>query len=599
MSDELQAAIEPSPLVVDTGSAGLTPTGTQSLAELNRRRLIVAGLNLATLVLVTALFCRLAGHGGWTLLDVGLVVAFVVSSPWNILSLWNAVIGFWLSRGSRDASREVHPYTLKVDDNAPIGARVAVVMTIRNEDPDRALRRLRLVRQGLETSGSGERFAYFVLSDTNRPAIAAAEEASFAREVAAAGADARLTYRRRTDNSGFKAGNIRDFLDTWGDDFDLMLGLDADSLMGAPSILRLVRIMEANPRLGILQSLVVGLPSRSAFARLFQFGMRHNMRIYTMGASWWAGDCGPYWGHNAVIRIAPFKAHCRLPVLPGRPPLGGPVLSHDQIEAAFMRRAGYEVRVLPEEGQSYEENPPHLAEFTRRDLRWCQGNMQYWRFLIEPGLKPLSRFQIAWAILLYLGSFGWMAFVVLAMFSVFEVKPTVEPFPTGLGVSLFIGMFLMSLMPKLAGIADVLITRGEAERYGGRAKLLASAAAELVFSMLIAPVIAFRAALFMIGLAFGRTVTWDGQTRDAERLSWRTAIAGLWPQTLFACLMIAVLGPLAIWGLPMILGLLFAIPLAVVSADPRVGDWCLKAGLAAVPEEIDMPADVAEALHWG
>ncbi|MDR3497041.1 MAG: glucans biosynthesis glucosyltransferase MdoH [Ancalomicrobiaceae bacterium] len=598
MSDELQAAIEPPSLVSDPAIDGLTPTGTQSLARLNRRRLLVAALNLVTLVLLTTVFCRLAGHGGWTPLDVALVVAFVVSSPWNILSLWNAVIGFLLMHGGRNAIREVYPYALKAGEADPVTARIAVIMTLRNEDPVRALQRLRLVRKGLEASGYGERFAYFVLSDTNRPEIASAEEAAFADEVAAAGDHVRLSYRRRDDNAGFKAGNIRDFLDTWGDGYDLMLGLDADSLMGAPTILRLIRIMQANPKLGILQSLVVGLPSRSAFARLFQFGMRHNMRIYTMGAAWWAGDCGPYWGHNAVIRVAPFKAHCRLPVIPGKPPLGGPVLSHDQLEAAFMRRAGYEVRVLPEECQSYEENPPHLNEFTRRDLRWCQGNMQYWRFLLEPGLKPLSRFQIAWAILLYFGSFGWMAFVVLAMLTVFEVKPTSEPFPVGLGIALFIGMTVMSLMPKLAGIADALLSRREARRYGGWPKLLASAAVELLFSMLISPAVAFRVAIFMLGLPFGRTATWDGQKRDAERLSWRTALVGLWPQMLFAILMIAVLGPLAIWGLPMVLGLLLAIPLAVVTAEPAVGDWCRTAGLCVVPEEVEMPEDVAEAIGW-
>ena len=164
-----------------------------------------------------------------------------------------------------------------------------------------------------------------------------------------------------------------------------MLPLDADSLMAGEAVLRLVRIMQAHPRLGILQSLVVGAPAASAFARIFQFGMRHGMRAYTMGSAWWIGDCGPFWGHNAVVRIAPFREHCGLPILPGGPPLGGHVLSHDQVEAALMRRAGYEVRVLPEERGSWEENPPTIFEFSARDLRWCQGNMQYWRLLGTAG----------------------------------------------------------------------------------------------------------------------------------------------------------------------------------------------------------------------
>ena len=223
-----------------------------------------------------------------------------------------------------------------------------------------------------------------------------------------------LTYRRRTDNTGFKAGNVFDFCTRWGADYDLAVTLDADSFQTADSILRMVRIMQIEPKLGILQSLVVGMPSTSAFARIFQFGMRLGMRSYTLGSAWWQGDCGPYWGHNAVIRLAPFIAHCHIPPRPD----GTHILSHDQIEAVLMRRAGYEVRVLPEEGASWEENPPTLLEFIRRDLRWAQGNMQYWPYLVMPGLKPVSRYQIAFAMLMFLGSPAWMGLLVLGTLAV-------------------------------------------------------------------------------------------------------------------------------------------------------------------------------------
>ena len=174
--------------------------------------------------------------------------------------------------------------------------------------------------------------------------------------------------------------------------------LDADSVMTADAPGQLVRVMQIDPRIGILQSLVIGMPSASAFARIFQFGMRLGMRSYTIGSAWWQGDCGPYWGHNAIVRIAPFMAHCHLPVLADGALVSGHVLSHDQIEAVLMRRAGYEVRVLADEGASFEQNPPTLVEFIRRDLRWCQGNMQYWHFLRMPGLRPVSRYQLVFAI---------------------------------------------------------------------------------------------------------------------------------------------------------------------------------------------------------
>ncbi|MBS9478952.1 glucans biosynthesis glucosyltransferase MdoH [Ancylobacter radicis] len=569
-------------------ATGLTPAGIQSSRTLFRRRVLVAVLNVATYAGLVALFARLLATGGVTALDAMLLIAFCVSTPWTILGFWNAVIGLWMLHGPADARAQVYPFADTGSEDGPITARVAVLMTLRNEDPERALSRLKLMRQDVERSGAGAHFTWFVLSDTTRPDIAAAEEALFEAWRRETGG-VRLHYRRRDDNTGFKAGNIRDFLDRWGHEHDLMLTLDADSFLSASAILRLVRIMQAHPRLGILQSLVVGMPSQSPFARIFQFGMRHGMRSYTMGASWWAGDCGPYWGHNAVIRIAPFKAHCHLPVLSGNGPLSGPILSHDQIEAVLMRRAGYEVRVLPEEMESYEENPPHLTEFTRRDLRWCQGNMQYWRLLAMPGLKPMSRFQIAWAILMYLGAFAWIGFMVLATLKVFDTEMYDEPFPAALGLALFLATFAMSLTPKLAGLADVLLRREERRRYGGTGRLLGGAFTEFLFGVLLGPVVAVRIALFMLGLAFGRTITWDAQARDAARLSWRTALAGLWPQFLFGAAMAATLYSFApgalIWAVPALTGLLLAVPFAVLTAEPALGRWLMRAGLCAIPEE--------------
>ncbi|MFN3482444.1 MAG: glucans biosynthesis glucosyltransferase MdoH, partial [Rhabdaerophilum calidifontis] len=327
----------------------LTPTGTQSAEVLFLRRVIVAGLNIALYLALAGWAWSILAQGGWTLVDLLLFVCFLFGTPWAVLGFWNSVIGLWLLHGRGDAMAQTAPFAALADPAAPIALRTAIFMTLRNEDPARALHRMKLIKAELDASGEGDKFAYFLLSDTNRDDVAAEEEAGVAAWKAEAGEGAAITYRRRTDNTGFKAGNVRDFLERWGHDFDLMLPLDADSLMDARTILHHVRIMQANPRLGILQSLVVGMPSKSAFARIFQFGMRQGMRSYTMGQAWWVGDCGPFWGHNALARIAPFRDECHLPVLPGGPPFGGHILSHDQVEATFMRRAGYEVRVMPEE----------------------------------------------------------------------------------------------------------------------------------------------------------------------------------------------------------------------------------------------------------
>jgi membrane glycosyltransferase len=363
--------------------------------------------------------------------------------------------------------------------------------------------------------------------------------------------------------------------------------------MTPQAMLRLVRVMQAQPRIGILQTLVTGLPSASPFARIFQFGMRLGMRSYTLGAASWQGDCGPYWGHNAILRLAPFIEHCKLPVLPGAPPLGGHVLSHDQLEAVLMRRAGYEVRVLPDEEGSWEENPPTLLEFIRRDLRWCQGNMQYFHFLALPRLKPVSRCQVALAIAMYLSAPAWLLFMLLGLIRVY-------PFRTDLGMTLFFIILAMSLAPKLATLADVLVRSDLRRAYGGAARIVIGALVEFIFSVLIAPVSAVAITLFMLGLPFGRRVGWTSQQRDAEGVTLLDAARKLWPQMLFGALLVALIfwkaaaGTIWYW-MPLLAGLLGAVPVAMVTAHPLVGRMLGAAGICRIPEESPFPTEPSPA----
>ena len=239
-----------------------TPAGIQSAAELFRRRALVAALNVATYLGMMGLFAHVLAAGGWSATDVVIFVCLGVGLPWSVLGFWNALIGLWLLHGVRDGMDRVAPFARAGDDPAPIAVKTAILMTLRNEDPARAFARLRAVKASLDETGYGAHYSYFILSDTNVVDVAAAEEEATQHWTREAGADAaRIVYRRRTDNTGFKAGNVRDFCERWGGEFELMLPLDADSLMSGDAILRLTRMMQAKPKLGILQSLVVGMPS--------------------------------------------------------------------------------------------------------------------------------------------------------------------------------------------------------------------------------------------------------------------------------------------------------------------------------------------------
>ncbi|TCT07520.1 glucans biosynthesis glucosyltransferase MdoH [Aquabacter spiritensis] len=557
------------------------------------RRRLVLGLVLATVASVALCAGLIAAAGGWTLPGILLMLCVVAVTPWNAIGFWNAAIGLALLHLFPRALQRAVPVLAAPETDGPILLRTAILMTLRNEDPARALSRLRAVKAALDATPAADRFDYFVLSDTSCPDVAAQEEAAIARWQAQDGAR-RIHYRRRADNIGFKAGNVRDFCKRWGAGYDVMLPLDADSLMGPAMILRMVRILQNAPQIGILQSLVVGLPSASAFARIFQFGMRAGMRCYTVGATWWAGDCGPFWGHNALIRIAPFAAHCDLPVLPGRPPLGGPILSHDQVEAVLMRRAGYEVWALPVEGESFEENPPTLPDFLARDARWCLGNLQYLKLIGRPGLHPMGRFQLAWAVLMFATVPGVPLALLLLPFAA-PAMPAAAALPAA---ALYLAILLLGLFPKIAGYLDVALTPGLMRRYGGGTRFAASAAIEIGFSFLLGAISALATCGVLLRLLTGRARgSWGGQARDAHRVSWRAAARGLAPTMAYGCavagLLLAFAPGLLIWVAPLLAGCWLAIPFAVLTADPRLGAVMARRRLCATPEEGDPPAILA------
>jgi membrane glycosyltransferase len=542
------------------------------------RRLFFLAANLLT---YAALLAMLMHAIGWSGLNLILFASFAIFVPWSVLGFWNAVIGLTLLFRDRRGTA--------TQPDQPVTLRTAIIMTVRNEDPQRAVARLRILQRSIDATGQGAWFSFFLLSDTSDEDIAACEEAAMAAWRTEMPLPERLHYRRRTRNAGFKAGNVMDFCHRWGNDYALMLPLDADSLMSGGAVLHLVRIMQANPRFGIVQGLVTGLPSTSAFARVFQFGMRHGMRSYTVGQAWWTGDCGPFWGHNAIIRIAPFRDHCKLPKLSGTPPFGGDILSHDQVEATLMRRAGFEVRLQPVAGGSWEENPPTILDYIRRDLRWCQGNLQYIRLLGIPGLRPVSRFQLVWAIMMFIGIPAWT--VMIALLPV--AGRLLHDVRTAWMIALYWLYLLMYFSPKLAGYLHTAASRHRCARYGGITRFSTGVACELVFSLLQFSITSLHVTGFVAALMLGRSTRWGGQARDTRTVSWHEASRAFWPHTLFGlALQLALPGVLLPWALPFTLGYLVAIPFAVFTAHPRVGNWCARHGVCAVPEERNPPPEV-------
>lgn len=578
-------------------SGFLSPPEYSDAAEsgtgLTIRRFVFGFLVLATAVLLIGLFLIATGQNGFSPVQLFLMALFALTLPWTVIGFWNAVIGLAVMRMAENPEALVCPPLGRLNEAQSLAGKTAILFCIRNEDVRLVEKNAATILHDIAGREDSEKFEAFILSDSSDPEICLEEEV-LARQLSRRFGDViPVHYRRRAENSDFKAGNIMDFCDSHAERFDYALVLDADSVMSAKAIYRLVRLLDQNQKLGIVQSLVTGLPAPSAFARLFQFGMRLGMRSYTLGSAWWQGDCGPYWGHNALIRLKPFAEHCRLPRLKEKGPLGGPVLSHDQVEAVLMRRAGYEVRVVALEDESWEANPTTLLEFVRRDLRWCLGNMQYLKLFGLKDLKPVSRLQLWLAVLMFLSSPAWLGFVVIGALSI-ALSPHDLPIQLNwAGVTLYATIMFMIFAPKIATLIDVLLSADVLARYGSRRRLAGSFLLEILFSMLLAPVMAILVTRFLAGLLFGKRLTWAAQNRAASGVSFQAAVRHLWLPTLFGLsgtvLFIGIGGFAALIALPVFVGPLLSVPFAILTARQEQGSLLSRRKIACVPEEICRP----------
>ncbi len=545
-------------------------------ASMAPRVLIVVSIVLLVCVcLSVAMFLALA-PGGWTAAKIVMMMSCLGAAPWVGFCAANGLIGFVLR-----LPRPAIPLAAPIEGTLP---RTAIALTIRNEDMDLVLPAVRRLLDGLDAADFGDAFALFVLSDTNDEPTAEVEAGAIASFKARDRVPDRIHYRRRLENGGFKAGNIMSFLEQQADGFDLMLILDADSDMTPAAVLRLVTAMRDDPTLGIIQHLTVGVPASSAFPRLFQFGMRAGMRTWATSLSWWQGDECVYWGHNAVARIAPFRAHCRVPLLPN----GHHVLSHDQIEAAMLRGAGWGIRLLAEEDGSYEANPPALPEFMHRELRWLAGNFEYRHLLMMPGLRPMGRWQLVQAILLFGCNPFYVAFLLAAAWAAVSDTTSLFPFWPALAATLIWTGALYA--PKLMGYLEILLSREKRGIYGGAPRVLIGIAFETVFTLLMDAINVPAKAFATVRIALGLRARWMPQNRTDRGVSWSEATRLLWPQTVLGILVFACFAQAGwtavLWAAPLAIGLVVAIPFCVITAAPPVGAWLRNRKVAAIPEEL-------------
>jgi membrane glycosyltransferase len=542
----------------------------------------------------TALMLQALPEQGPLWLRTVQVGLFALLFAWLAAGFFTAAMGFVvLWRGDK------HALSAKALGHTPIDAqaRTAIVMPICNEDVATVFAGLRASCESLAATGAARLFDVFVLSDSSDPAIRAAEIAAWAELRDSLGDGARVYYRWRTLRVKRKSGNVADFCRRWGRNYRYMVVLDADSVMSGDCLLSLVRLMEANPKAGIIQTAPQACGLTTVHARSQQFASRVVGRLFTAGMQYWQLGESHYWGHNAIIRVEAFMAHCALAPLPGRGGLSGEILSHDFVEAALMRRAGYQVWLVNDLQGSYEQQPPNLLDELQRDRRWCQGNLQNARLIAEPGLHGVHRAMLATGAMAYLSAPLWLGFVLLGAAHWLFTDRSIATLPWQ-AAALWGATFTMLMLPRALGVL-VIVMKGQQRSYGGTGALLRSALLEAGLSVLQAPLRMLAHTLFVLGALTGLKLDWKSPPRAASDIGWRDAaerFAGIGAVVLLGAGVLAWVAPsAALWLAPMGLPLLLAVPLTVLTSRSALGQRLLAQHLLMTPEEHAAPRVLRQA----
>jgi membrane glycosyltransferase len=578
--------------------------------RLSRRRFLFFSTIFVLTSLATWFMADLLWRDGITGIEILLLLLFVVLFAHIAAGFCTALVGFYVINRGGDSSRI--STTLRPGEDWPL-ASTAVVMPVFNEDVSRVFEGLRVIYRSVQETKKLAHFDFFILSDSNEPNQWIQEEVAWTELCKQVDGFGRIFYRKRRQSINKKAGNVADFLRRWGRRYRYMVVLDADSIMTGTALVQLVAMMEQNQNVGIIQTAPRIVRGETLYARLQSFANRLYSPLFLAGLNYWQQHDGNYWGHNAIIRVQPFIDHCSLPDLPGSEPFGGRILSHDFVEAALMRRAGWAVWLAGDVDGTYEEGPPTLIDSAKRDRRWCQGNMQHAWLLTTRGFRPANRFHFLMGVMGYLSSPLWLLFMLLSTIHVFSQITALdsadlraEDYTSLLGhkvevpeaFTLFVFTMLLLFLPKIVSIVVTMGRREEVLRYGGRVRLLLSAVLEMIFSAFLAPVNMLFNSKFVLFIVLGQGVSWVTQKRgsDNDGTDWREAIITHGGQTMFGIVWGTssfILSPVFFWWLsPVIIGMVFSIPISIFLSKADVGRRARSLGIFLTPEETFPPYEL-------
>ncbi len=563
------------------------------------RRIFFFSLVVLSTLMAGSTFATIMSAGGASVLSFTIICIYVFLFGWISVNFWTVIFGFWVALQKKNNELPLPKSALPIDPKT----RVALIMPVYHEEMSRIYSSLRATYESLKGTGQSDRFDIFILSDSVQSDYILMEETAWAELCRDVDGFGRIFYRRRKLRIHKKSGNVSDFCRRWGSQYKYMIIFDADSLMEGDLLIRMVNVMETRDDIGILQTAPMAMNQTSLSARLQQFASHVYGPLFFSGLRFWQLDESGFWGHNAIVRMLPFMRYCALPRLSGGPPFGGEILSHDFVEAALMRRAGWGVWLAYELEGSYEELPPNLLEELERDRRWCQGNIQHLRLMFMEGISAGHRFLFLNGNLFYFSSFLW--FLLLILMTVYAVahffhtpvyfssERTLFPlWPVQyreLSIRLLWVTAAFLFIPKILSVLLIALSPGKAVCFGGLARLSFSVFLETVFSTLLAPLrMVFHSWYVLLNL-IGQKLTWKSQSRHLKRTSLAEAFRAHWSGMLGAFIwgVVAYLvnKTLFWWVSVIVIPLLLAVPISVFFSYSSLGGFFRDQGLFLTPVE--------------
>lgn len=566
--------------------------------------IIVIVTTIAAVGLIATVFKK---DGGLTSVEAVMVILYAILFSWICISFWTSVFGFFVCLTGRN--RYAISNSLKKVHELPVSSKLsktAIIMPVYNEETSRIFAGIKAMQQSLVRTQYAEAFDFFILSDTREASTWIEEELRWFQASQENFTPIKIYYRNRIYNTSRKSGNIADFCRNWGGHYKYCVVADADSVICGDTLVKMVQMMDLNPNVALIQTPPVPVNRESLFSRVLQFASSMYGKIATSGLSYWQMGESNYWGHNAILRIKPWVDHCGLPKLAGKEPFGGEILSHDFVEAGLLKKAGWDCWFAYDLEGSYEEIPPTLIDYAKRDRRWCQGNLQHSKLVMTQGFHPLNRLHLIMGIMSYAASPLWLIFIIISGIEAYWRSLSLPLYFVGDNwfpiwpVSYYIEMttvllvtLIILFLPKFLSLFLIFINPEQARGYGGIFKATLSVMIETIYSILLAPVMMLFQTKFVLAILMRRNVAWVTQNRSDHSTSLGEAVLTHGMHTLVgiaAGIVTYIYVPTFFWWLtPVLFGLLCSIPMSILISKVSTGLQAKRWGLFLTPEEVSLP----------